>query len=752
MPSLPRADEKRGGSHLMAEKDQITQKERLEEKALSESFAALASLLQEEGSAESLLQDPLFLACTVVGQALKIPFTEPKEESCSVNITDRIRAICESSGVRYRQIALEEEWYLEDGGHCIGFLGPRHQPVALLWTDRGGYALVDPVNRKEQKVDATLAAQISPVGFEFYGSFPSEKLTRKDAMKFSFFGKGKKVAFVFFIGALVALLNIVLPFSSKFIFGKVIPDLNEKALVQLGIALLIAALSTAIYQLTQGFLVFRITSLAGNRLEAAVWDRLLKLPIRFFKRFTVGDLFSRVNGFVTARRAFNNYYVSLLLNLCFSIFYLIVMVLFSPALSMAAILVIALSLVIYFFCQNRIVGFQRASYEIKGKINGFIVQLIAGIAKIRVSGAEKRAFSHWAQLYAEAKKNDLKNQYYNSAIETTFSMIPILSTFVIFSVVINFVDQSKGSMPTFHKILSAGDFFGFVTAFSFFSAAIITSIPAVSYLYKVLKPVWIRGAVIFEEPPEVDPRKREAGPLEGNLAVEQIVFRYDTKSPYVLHNVSFSVKAGEFVGIVGPSGSGKSTLIRLLLGFEQPETGTISYDGTDLAHLDLRSVRRQLGVVLQNGSLLAGTIYENLVCGGIYSQEQVEKAIHLAAFDNDLKKFPMGLHTLLSSGGETLSGGQKQRLLIARALISNPKILLFDEAMSALDNRTQKQISRNIEELHVSRVVIAHRLNTVKLCTRIYLLNRGVITEEGTFDELLKRSGLFAEMARRQKI
>jgi ATP-binding cassette subfamily C protein len=188
------------------------------------------------------------------------------------------------------------------------------------------------------------------------------------------------------------------------------------------------------------------------------------------------------------------------------------------------------------------------------------------------------------------------------------------------------------------------------------------------------------------------------------------------------------------------------------LGFESPEKGTILYDGNDLAHLDERSVRKQLGVVLQNGSILAGTIYENLVGGGVYSQEEVERAIHLSAFDQDLTYFPMGLHTVLPSGGGTLSGGQRQRLLIARALISNPKILIFDEAASALDNRTQKELSRNIAELRVTRIVIAHRMSTLQQSDRIYVLDEGKIVEEGTFEALASRSGLFSELISRQKI
>jgi ATP-binding cassette subfamily C protein len=214
--------------------------------------------------------------------------------------------------------------------------------------------------------------------------------------------------------------------------------------------------------------------------------------------------------------------------------------------------------------------------------------------------------------------------------------------------------------------------------------------------------------------------------------------------------VSLQCRPGEFVALVGPSGSGKSTLLRLLLGFEAPEAGAIRYDRRDLAALDARAVRRQIGTMLQNGRLLAGDIFTNIVGASTLTLEDAWAAARLAGLDEDIRQLPMGMHTVLSDGASTLSGGQRQRLLIARAIVHKPRLLFFDEATSALDNRTQEIVGESLERLAVTRLVIAHRLSTIQKADRIYVLERGRIVESGTYRELMQRRGVFAALARRQ--
>jgi ATP-binding cassette subfamily C protein len=204
------------------------------------------------------------------------------------------------------------------------------------------------------------------------------------------------------------------------------------------------------------------------------------------------------------------------------------------------------------------------------------------------------------------------------------------------------------------------------------------------------------------------------------------------------------------VAIVGASGSGKSTLFRMLLRFETPESGSIYYDRRDLATLDVQALRQQIGVVLQNGRIRAGSIHKNIVGTANLTVEEAWEAARMAGLDADIEAMPMGMQTVLGEGGGSLSGGQRQRLLIARALVRRPRILLFDEATSALDNTTQDTVSRSMDNLRSTRVVIAHRLSTIQRADWIYVMEKGQVVQQGAYRELLAQEGPFAELARRQ--
>ena len=217
-----------------------------------------------------------------------------------------------------------------------------------------------------------------------------------------------------------------------------------------------------------------------------------------------------------------------------------------------------------------------------------------------------------------------------------------------------------------------------------------------------------------------------------------------------LDDVSFEAKPGQFIALVGPSGSGKSTFLRLLLGFEHPDAGSIYLDGQELSGVDIRAVRQQIGVVLQNGRLMSGDIFSNIVASLPLTLEDAWEAARMAGFDKDIQDMPMQMQTIINEGASTLSGGQRQRLMIARAIVNKPKILLFDEATSALDNETQSVVSRSLENLKATRIVIAHRLSTIKKADRIYVLVKGKIVQTGNYEELIKQEGPFAELVKRQ--
>ena len=234
------------------------------------------------------------------------------------------------------------------------------------------------------------------------------------------------------------------------------------------------------------------------------------------------------------------------------------------------------------------------------------------------------------------------------------------------------------------------------------------------------------------------------------MSVKDLVFRYGANGPAVLQGISFDVSPGEHVAIVGGSGCGKTTLMRVLLGLESPESGTITVDGRDLASLDQSSVRRQVGCVLQSSSLLPGTIVENVDMGRGLTRDEVWKALDAAAVGDDVRAMAMGLDTPVVDGGGTVSGGQRQRILIARALAGGPRMLVFDEATSALDNVTQGAVVETLDRLRLTRIVVAHRLSTIRHADRIIVVDEGNVVEEGNYDTLMELDGMFADLARRQ--
>jgi ATP-binding cassette subfamily C protein len=294
-------------------------------------------------------------------------------------------------------------------------------------------------------------------------------------------------------------------------------------------------------------------------------------------------------------------------------------------------------------------------------------------------------------------------------------------------------------------------FLAFSAAYSGFNATLNSLIPLVGQFFTI-QPHIENLRPILDEEPETNEDKIEANVLSGAMTVNHLTFSYGENLPDVLQDISFEVKAGENVAIVGKSGCGKSTLVRLLLGFETPKSGNILFDGQDLSELSLPSVRSQMGVVLQNGQIMSGDIFTNIIGTANLTQDDAWAAAEAAGIADDIKKMPMGLQTIISEGSSNISGGQRQRILIARALAAKPAILIFDEATSALDNKSQAIVTRSIEKLHVTRIVIAHRLSTIRNCDKIIVMDSGKIAESGTFDELANSDGLFSKLVKRQTL
>ncbi len=495
----------------------------------------------------------------------------------------------------------------------------------------------------------------------------------------------------------------------------------------------------AIFQITRSLAVLRLGGKVDGAVQSAVWDRLLSLPVTFFRRYTVGDLANRALGIDTIRGLLTGNVLTLALGAVFSVFSFALLFYYSWRLALLAcgmVLVLTLVTVGLVWLQLR---HQRAILELQGRIASLLFGLIHGIGKLRVAGAESRAYARWAERFAEQRRRTLAAQRTANA-QTTFNAVyGVLTTLGVFAMV-GFV--SKESLPL-------GEFLAFNAAFGQFLSAALSVVSVFSGVLAAV-PIYERLRPILETVPEVDGSKAEPGELAGEIEFSHVSFRYHDDGPLVLDDVSFRAGPGEFIALVGPSGAGKSTCLRLILGFEKPTAGSIYFDGQDLAGLAVQSVRRQIGVVLQTGRPLAGSIFSNITGSANLTIDDAWEAARAAGLEDDIKAMPMGMHTIISEGAETFSGGQKQRILIARAIVSRPRILLFDEATSALDNRTQEIVSRSLEALKATRIVIAHRLSTIQNADRIYVVDSGRVVEEGTYQDLLRRNGPFARLAERQ--
>lgn len=694
------------------------------------------------GDEEVFIDNLLYQACVVVGKSKKITIVPSYElKRNNAQSSDLLGDIARASQIRVRQIILKDTWWKEDNGALLAYKTEDGQPVALLPLSPTRYVLYDPADDSQVLVDNTVADTIKAQAYTFYRPLPTTAVGYKDLLRYLADGIWKSdITAVLVMGILGGLLGVLTPVVTGIIFDRVIPDGERLLLIQIGFLLIAIAITTFAFNLTRSFAMHRIEGRSEADLQAAIWDRLLSLPVPFFKDYTAGELSGRAMGISQIRMILSGAVSNTIISGIFAIFYYLLLFYYSWRLALicTVIVIIVMGISLLFgFLQIR---YERVLIDLNNTLSGKIFGLLSGVSKIKTSGAEKRAFNNWARDFGQVRDVTYRKENLGNKMQVFNSTVTIIATAIIFFAMIKLKGVNLG----------AGKFIAFNSAFSSFLNATL-EISAVILQVNIIKPLYEKIRPILETRPEFDQEKAEPGQLEGNIEVSHVNFRYQPDGPLVLNDVVMEIEKGDYVGIVGPSGSGKSTLFRLLLGFEKPEAGQIYYDQQDLENVDIRSIRRQLGVVLQSGQLMYGSIFDNIVAAspGLTINDAWEAA-RMAGMEDDIRNMPMGMHTMISEAGSTLSGGQKQRLLIARAIISKPKIIYFDEATSALDNKTQKIVSESLANLGVTRVVIAHRLSTIINCNKIFVMDRGQIVEQGSYQELYERGGLFTRLVQRQ--
>lgn len=719
--------------------DQIEFRKKHERELLSDSFENIARSVTGRKIRSSLSdQEDVSDAVSALLRHMGV-----KEREVPANIRglrDRLDFLLSSTGILYREIILTKGWHNDAMGPMIASLKDSGAVISLLPSSMGGYEYSDPVSGKKVGVTALTEGNINTEALCFYRPLPMRQLKLKDLLRYMLSCLTTRDLVSFGVAAAaIALVGLLMPKLNQILTGTVIATGSTRLLLAVVSFLLFATVTRILLEIIRNMLLSRIRYKLNVNVSAATMMRILSLPATFFRDYSVGEL---------------NQYIAYMDSLCttlvdslfstgvtglFSLIYLAQIFAFAPALVWPSLIVTLVTLGISLLSARVQMRLDQETMVHTARERGLVYSLINGIQKIRLSGAENRAFSKWAKLYVQSAQLTFNPPAIIRLSAVLTTAVSLLGTMVMYWVAV----KSR---------VSIADYFAFNASYAYISTA-FASLASVALSAASIKPVINLIKPLLAAQPEVAGNRETVTRLSGSIEISHLTFGYDPDSKPIFDDFNLTIPARQYVAIVGKSGCGKSTLVRLLLGFEKPLRGVINYDRRDLQSLDLRSVRRQIGTVMQDGRLFSGSIFDNIVISApTLKLEEAWEAAEIAGIADDIRDMPMGMNTLLQEGGGTISGGQRQRLMIARAIAPKPRILIFDEATSALDNITQRKVSEALDNMRCTRIVIAHRLSTIKHCDRILVIDGGKIAEDGTYDELIAKHGIFADLAERQRL
>ena len=720
--------------------EQIRQRKLSDQEIFEDSLFRMASAVLGRQRA-GRLDDDRIVTKAAIDEILKYYHCKSAEIPDDIRDLDEQMEFClRPHGLMRRSVRLEKGWYRDAFGPMLAFRREDGAAVALLPKPSAGYWFRDPESGGRIDLNRKTAELFEEDAICFYRPLPLKKLGIPDLIVYM---KGCLNTGDFLcLAALMlttTLIGLLLTRITRALTGFVLESANVPLLWGTAVFMIAAILSSQLLDASKELMMNRIEIKTSLSVEAAMMMRVMNLPANFFRKYSSGELSSRYSAVNQLCELLLGNVFSTGLGALMSLLYITQIFHYAPALVGPALLILLASLAVSVVSALTQMKISRQIMEKGAKENGLSFALISGVQKIKLAGAEKRAFAKWGRSYAEVSEliyNPPILLRANGAITTAISLV---GTIVMYYLAVQ-------------TSVTPSEYIAFNAAFGAVSAA-FASLTGVALSVAKIRPILEMAEPILKTEPESAENKTMVTKLGGNIELSNVYFRYTPNMPYVVNGMSLKIRAGEYVAIVGSTGCGKSTLVRLLLGFETPEKGAVYYDGKDIAGLDLRSLRRRIGTVTQDGSLFQGDIFSNIVISAPQlSLDDAWEAAELAGIADDIRAMPMGMQTLISEGQGGISGGQKQRLMIARAVAPKPKILIFDEATSALDNKTQKQVSDALDALKCTRIVIAHRLSTIKNCDRILVLEGGKILEEGSYDELIAKNGFFAELVARQRL
>ncbi len=729
-----------------ARADEATEARKITESAgrdarrLKSALIGLASLVDHR-DALAVRHDQLdraIAACARVGSYLRVPF--PDRSSDFGDVDKPIEAMARAAGCRTRVVRLSDDWWRDPSEPLIAFRGADERPVALLPGRRRRYRMFDPSDGSEIAIGPDNSGELAAEAYTFYRPAPEGVRSLGGIIRFGLAGSGSDPSMLLLMGALAGIVALATPLITGVVYSRVLPSNDDGRLLTVTSILFGAAIAGATVTLSRNLYTTRLGGRLSSNLQPAVMDRALRLPSSFFREHDTGDISTRIDAAQLLQQQLSGGVVTSLLTLIFTSFSLVLLFVYSPILATISILVLAVTVGAIVLLNVRMANRQRDELDVTRRLSGELFQIFNGVRKIRVAGAETRVMIKWAERFREQQLATFAAGSIKVWITALIAALPAITTLVVFVL----------AGTALRERLDTGDFVAFTAALTQFTAA-------ATAMTFTLGPLLL-SAVLIElvEPiltePITDARGQDPGRLTGQVSVVDAHFEYGPDMPPVLEGVSFDIAPGEFVAITGPSGSGKSTLLRLVLGLDLPSQGSVLYDGKDMSLLDVRQVRRQIGVVMQDARPIPGELLTTIVGTSDRTEDEAWPAAEAAGLADDIRRMPMGMHTILGEGGSTFSGGQLQRLMIAKALVGRPRLLLFDEATSALDDRTQAQVTAVVEQMDATRIVIAHRLSTIRAADRILVLEDGKLVQEGSFDELIAHDGPFHDLARRQML
>ncbi len=720
--------------------EQISERRKADDSVFEESFLEMAGAVMGRRLSESL-NDDRQQAEDAIGEILKYYRVKPREVPEDItDMNEVLEYLLQPSGIMRRTVVLDGKWYHDAVGAMIGKRTDDGRLVALIPCGLNSYRFLDRKTGKMVRLNSKNRALIDREAIAFYKPFPLKKMSMLSLIRYMF-GQLTCADYVMIVLSILAvtLVGMLMPKLQATLFSDVLMSKNGLALIGMAIFMASVTISGIMLGAVRALITTRLNTKLHLSVEAATMMRVLTLPATFFKDYSSGELSRRSQYMNALSDQLVNMVLSTGLTSLFSLLYITQIFIFAPALVVPALLVTVLSVVIMIVQILLQIRISRQLMEVSTKESGLSYQLISGIQKIRLSGAEKRAFAKWGKLYSK---------------EAALAYNPptILKTASVLTLAVSLT----GTMVLYYAAIMSGvsvaEYFAFQSAYGMINGAIL-SLASIAGTIASIRPTLEMARPIMETVPEVTKDKQVLTSLSGSIELNSITFRYSDDMPAVLDNLSLKIRSGQYVAIVGKTGCGKSTLMRIMLGFETPQKGAVYYDGIDLETIDLKSLRRRIGTVMQNGKMFTGDIYSNITISAPWlTMDEAWEAAELAGMGDDIREMPMGMHTLISEGQGGISGGQRQRLLIARAIAPKPKVLMFDEATSALDNLTQKRVSKSLDEMKCTRIVIAHRLSTIRQCDRIIVLDNGKIIEDGNYDELMKKDGYFADLVARQRL